>query len=160
MENVEKKSKSFILVKNCGGSWSTRDQELLSKQMKYGWDIGSHTPNRTAIQEGDLALIYVSGSGAKVLVGELVLGSDVTSLPENLRRKYFALPLVMSADYWVKVANFKFWKKPLPIRDVVGQISVIKNKKNFGAYLMGGVAQIKNEDYSKVISFANSRKLR
>ena len=151
MLDIELKNKFFIFVKNCGGGWNEKDKLLLKQQLKFGWDIGNTTPNRSVIQKGDKALLYISGKNAQIFVGEIELNSEVYAPTEKLRRKYFTLPLVMSSEYWVDVAKFSFWDDPIPIRKVLPKLSFVKNKNNFGVYLLGGVTHIPENDYNQVL---------
>jgi predicted RNA-binding protein len=155
MEQIATKNNFFIFVKNCGGTWNKSDRSLLEQQAAVAWDIGATTPNRALLQKGDKAIVYISGKDAKLLVGELTVESETEAIPEKMRKKYFSMPLVMSADYWVKVSKIKFWRKPLAMRDIVSGLSFIKNKRNFGAYLMGGVASIPERDYLNIVRLGN-----
>jgi hypothetical protein len=116
---------------------------------RNAWFLSAATPFRTEYRNGDRLLFYLGGTGNRCFVGtasvlsepEPVTKDDVTVL-KNLGLRWF--------DMRLPLGDVTVWPKPKPMMAVKGQLSSIKDKKNYGLYLRQGARRIWDEDFRRI----------
>jgi len=123
-------------------------QETINKIKQSGiWPIGKNTRFRKQISRGDKLLLYQAGEPVKAFVGNAELHSDIQSAEG---RRY---------PYYVRVGNVQLWDRCLYVKDVVNDLSFVKDKMHYGAYLQGGITAIPEADYNAILTKVRQRSL-
>ena len=117
---------------------------LCKAQNTGRWPIGRNTVNRFKILKGDQILFYLAGDGGKKFTGSAALSSNLI-IDECNQNEY------------VQLENIYFWKKPLPIRELIKELTFIKNKEHWGLNFQGGLIRITESDYSLILKKAKCR---
>lgn len=116
----------------------TGDHQEFKDRIKGGnWPIFSKTHHRNEIRKGDHIVFYLGGKPNKNLIGTASLSSGLSD---------------GDTDYFVSISNVDVWKRPLQMKELVGSLSFIKNKDNWGIYLQGGITPLPPDDYDKILS--------
>lgn len=122
----------------------TGDMEKFKERIESGkWPIFSKTHHRKEIRSGDHVIFYLGGKPNKKLVGKTTLSS--------------ALMNDEGGEYLVSISNVEIWKEPVLIKTIVGSLSFIKNKDNWGMHLQGGVVPLPAGDYDKILRYAEDK---
>lgn len=121
-------------------------QEMISRIKQSGiWPIGKNTRFRNQISRGDKLLLYQAGEPVKAFVGNAELHSDIQSTEGQIY------------PYYVRVGNVQLWDNCLYVKDIVNDLSFVRDKSHYGAYLQGGIARIPEEDYNAVLAKVKRR---
>jgi hypothetical protein len=113
------------------------------------WGLGEKTPNRKYLSEGDKVVYYI-GWPDKYFGGTATLASASFALNPSQINQFSHGKKYYTTDYGVLLKDVDIWPKRKPVEDVLPQLEFIENKEFWGAYLQGGVRQIKEEDYKLI----------
>src|SRR5574337_1947934 len=103
----------------------TGDMDEFKKRIKGAkWPIFKRTHHRNEIKKGDQIIFYLGGKPNKNIMGTAMLSSDLVADSES--------------DYSTSISKVDIWKKPLPMKSIVGSLDLVENKDNWGLYLQGG----------------------
>jgi predicted RNA-binding protein len=118
------------------------------KEKKY--PLYEKTPKLNEIKEKDEVVFYIAGKATKAqnFIGQAII--DTIQIPEELsvdpdKKKYVVKKYLI-------LENIRIFKAPIHIKSIINQLDFIKNKSNYGVYLMGGVSKITENDYKLIIS--------
>ena len=113
------------------------------KEKKF--PLYKRTPFLNEIKKNDEVVFYLAGTGensqsfvasAKISCVEIFNKTEVTD-PDNNQ-------IVIK---YLNFNNIKFFKKLVNIKSIFDNLNFIKNKKHYGANLVGGVAKINFDDF-------------
>jgi hypothetical protein len=124
---------------NVGTIWEMKTKIEATEK----WSIGKWTPNRSRLSDGDKILFYQGGEEDG---GRIVASAELDSKLQQSK----------DADCYVEIKNFEVLKKPVDLRALIGKLSFIRNKKHWGAYLQGGIVEIAQADYTKILKKSRS----
>ena len=114
-------------------------EEFVQRLKEKKWPIFNRTNNRNRLKIGDSVIFYMGGKKGHKFLGTASVSSQLIKTGET--------------SAWVELANAKVWKIPVSIENIIGDLEFIKNKMNWGCYLQGGVVQLKEKDFEKIISY-------
>lgn len=99
------------------------------------WPIFAKTQNRDKIGPGHKVVFYKAGrdDGQKFL-GAATVASGVTCEGGKV-------------DSFVELGGAVIWKKPVQMRKLLDDLDFVRDKKNWGLYVQGGVRQISEKDF-------------
>jgi len=122
--------------------------EMMEKIKQSGkWAIGKNTSFRRSLSKGDSILFYQAGEEGKKFVGS---GSLLSGLQSNED----------SISNYVAIGNIDFWEKPVPVTDVLNNLSFVKDKNRWGFYFKGGIVRLPQNDYEYVLQKARRKRIR
>ena len=114
------------------------------KEKKY--PLYKKTPFLNEIKKNDDVVFYLAGKGensqsfvatAKILSIETIDNTTVID-PDNNNK------IVIK---YLNLDNINFFEKKINIKSILDNLNFIKNKKHYGANLVGGVAKINFDDF-------------
>ncbi len=118
-------------------------EEEINKQFSDKcWPIFHFTRNRKKVNAGDLVVVYHAGYKRQNFVGSFSLNSALVKKDD--------------LDYFLRIRNCYLWEKSIPIKQMVPELSFIKNKLYWGTSLQNGVITLPKKDYDKILSKRNS----
>jgi hypothetical protein len=134
----------------------TNAYELLDYRFKTKvWPMGFKTKHKRDIRKGDRLLFYIAGQrkNSKVFVAKAVSDSDVHKIK-----------IIEPEEWWItipvkglRLTNISYLKRPVPIKQILEQMSFIGPGKHWGPYLQGGCKLITKEDYNLILNLSNSK---
>ena len=117
------------------------------KEKKF--PLYKRTPFLNEIKKNDEVVFYLAGTGensqsfvasAKISCVEIFNKTEVTD-PDNNNQ------IVIK---YLNFDNIKFFKKSVNIKSIFDNLNFIKNKKHYGANLVGGIAKINFDDFNLI----------
>ncbi len=126
--------------------------DVLKDRLKRNiWIVNSKNVNVKYLREADEVVFYLGGShGEKGFTGVGVLASEPRPLTASEITKHFSLS--PQFDEAVSLRDAKIWLQVKPAATLVPQLSFIKNKRRWGAYLEGGIINLPKPDFELIIS--------
>jgi predicted RNA-binding protein len=104
------------------------------------------TPNLNEIKEEDEVIFYIAGSGKErqSFVGQATIQKVETPrefLVDPDKDNYEVIKYL-----WFK--KIKIFETSKNIQSIINKLDFVKNKKNYGTYLMGGVRKLNQKDFN------------
>ena len=100
------------------------------------WPIYDKTSFRKNLRAGDYILFYKAGvNDAQKFVGKARIAAQPKAVTDTL-------------VYNLKIKDVSVWEKCPSIRDYLTKLSFIKDERNWGIYLQGGVKRLTKQEYS------------
>ena len=118
---------------------SNTDKEFKRRLSEKKWPIYHYTVYRKKIRSGDNVVFYKAGTGGQKLIGKAITASAIVPIDGKL-------------DYFVKLKNIEPCSNPVSMHPLVEHLEFIKNKKQWGTYMQGGVRPITKNDYETIVS--------
>ena len=115
--------------------------DFLTRASSGKWPIFKRTVNRNELEKGDNVIFYLGGSNNKKIMGHAVVGSGLE---------------VNGDEFTVDLSDVHIFDKPILMSSILESLMFIRNKKNWGAYLQGGVVRLQKKDYVTILSKKNS----
>jgi hypothetical protein len=116
------------------------------------WPIYSGTRHKRNMRPGDLLLFYQGGSrsGRQHIVARGRIAEIATPKLDD----EFDPPWLLSgaADQALILDHVEVLTAPVPIRPLMGEISILPKLRYWGALLMGGCRKMTEEDYDLIIA--------
>lgn len=108
------------------------------------------TPNLNEIKDDDEVIFYIAGSGKEKqsFVGQAII-QKVETPKESLIDPDKDNIEVIKYLWFKKIKIFETSKN---IKSIIDKLEFVKNKNNYGAYLMGGVKKLNQKDFNLLIS--------
>jgi len=116
---------------------------------KNKWPIYKTTPQLLNVKEEKNVIFYIAGTGEKkqCFVGyakiKKIIDRDLTEADPNQEFRQVLCN--------VEFKDFRTFKKEIPIKDHIDNLSFIKNKEKYGLYFQGGVCKINKQSYDYLI---------
>lgn len=127
--------------------------QLLPRRM---WLLPEASPFVHDIAKGDRLLIYAAGrKGAFYAIAEAagqLTELDQNETPEELRQT------IGFFRYALRIERVSRFRKPLPIKEVLGKLSFIKNKEYWGLHFRRGLRRINVRDFSTIVGEAKNKR--
>ena len=106
------------------------------------------TPNLNEIKEEDEVIFYIAGSGKErqSFVGQAIIQKVETPrefLVDPDKDNYEVIKYL-----WFK--KIKIFETSKNIQSIINKLDFVKNKKNYGTYLMGGVRKLNQKDFDLI----------
>jgi predicted RNA-binding protein len=120
------------------------------------WPFNENTRNKKSLEEGDSLLFYISGreEESHMFWAQGIAATKVKTIkidePEHWHIQY--------PRFGLKLGDIKEFQKPVPIREILTDLSFIKSYHKWGAYLQGGCITIEKKDYELVVNCHNARR--
>ena len=131
-----------------GSSLSARELYDVRVANRF-WTFGPRTHNRKRLGRGDRVVFYV-GWPDREFAGTATLAADSVELSSAQRKKYSNDPAARQAEYGVALDQADRWEPPVPVRDMVSDLSFVKNKERWWAHFQGGVRTIPEQDFATI----------
>ena len=108
------------------------------------------TPNLNEIKDDDEVMFYIAGAGKErqSFVGQAIIQKVETPkefLVDPDKDNYEVIKYL-----WFK--KIKFIETSKNIQSIIDKLDFVKNKNNYGTYLMGGVKKLTQKDFNLIIS--------
>jgi len=117
-------------------------QELENRLQEKKWPIFQKTRHREELKKGDQVIVYHGGyRGSKKLVGSFTISSGLSPTGPEL--------------YSLDFSEVNLWKNPVGIHDILGNLSFVVRKDNWGIYFQGGVVRLPKKDYKTILEAVN-----
>jgi hypothetical protein len=142
----------FILTsqKEAGLNYSPEDI-LRQRVADRFWGLGEKTPNRRALQRGDMVVFYLANPH-KAFAASAVLGSASFALSPAEQEELAHGTALFRAPYGVRLEQPIIWEQAHKVEDLLAGLSFIENKAFWYAYFQGGVRQLDERDFQTIIS--------
>jgi len=141
----------FINTRHKFGGETFTAEEIFSQRMKDGfWGIGEKTPKRKDLTKGDKIIFYI-GSPKKVFASAATLASSCFKLNDSQKKEYGHGKQFYTTDYGVLLEEIEIWNNPKYVEELVPKLNFIANKEVWFCYFQGGVRQITEEDFKRII---------
>jgi len=114
-------------------------KDFLQRLKSKNWPIYRNTGNRKRLKKNDSVVFYLGGEKNKVIMGTAKIASHLREDADT--------------DFAVEISDVTIFRSPLPIHDIVDSIRFIRNKRNWGCYLQGGVIEIPSTDLENIKSY-------
>jgi hypothetical protein len=130
--------------------FTTGDEITRALAARNMWLASRFTPFRQHYMAGDRVLLYVAGRGSRYFVGDGEIdGATTVANEEDL-----ALAATLGLDGFaekIPLRRVAIWTEPVLIRPLVGELSFIKDKVNYGLNLRQAAARIPAADFALLI---------
>jgi len=107
--------------------------DLRIKEKK--WPIYPGTKFQKYLKIGDIIVFYRAGEHGQYFLGTALVNSKVKPIPDKI-------------DLHIDIDKIDVWKERPSIREILSQLSFIKNIDHWGLHLQGGVLKINKKDHS------------
>ena len=134
-----------------GTSDSTTENaiDILKRRLdEKKYPLYKKTPFLKDVKKDDEVVFYVAGRKNKSqnfigcsLIKSVEIPSEILVDPD--KNKYVL-------EKYLLFENIILLKTPIHIKAIINQLEFIKNKTNFGVYLMGGVSKITENDFNLI----------
>lgn len=126
--------------------------EMLTE--KKVWYLTPSAPYRNRFVEGDRIVFYLGGKeGGRVFVGQ----GTVAGVSEPLTRDDEAFLAALGLPFFgwrVPLSEAITWGKQVPIKNLVPELTFIKDKQNYGLHLRSGIVAMSEADYQRILGAA------
>lgn len=113
------------------------------------WGLGEKTSNRRALKAGDRVVFYL-GNPHKAFGASAVLASD-SFAPSPVEQEELSHSLEFyRAPYGVRLKETSIWEHRCRVDDVLGSLTFIENRANWGVYFQGGVRYLPESDFEVI----------
>ena len=110
--------------------------DFLTRANSGKWPIFKRTVNRNDLEKGDNIIFYLGGNNNKKIVGTATVSSGLN--PNN-------------DGFSVDLSDVCILDKPIRMSSILESLVFIRNKKNWGAYMQGGILRLPKTDYNMII---------
>lgn len=115
------------------------------------WGLGERTANRRNVRKGDAVVFYIARPES-AFGGTARLSSDSFTLTSDQQEQYGHDSDFFTADYGVLLDNIVTWETSRAVAALAHELELIENPEQWWAYLQGGIRQISEADYAKILS--------
>jgi len=115
-------------------------EELLTSKK---WPIKKTTRYKNVLASKDNVIFYRGLPHGKQFVGSCIL----ESIPKKIE----------TGIAFLKLSNVKKWKNGIAIQDHLNDLELIRKKKMWQIYIMGGIVKLSDKDFKKILSFAKDK---
>ena len=115
------------------------------------WGLGERTANRKHVQKGDLVIFYIARPES-AFGGTARLASASFSLSPSDQNKLSHGSEFFTADYGVWLEAIDTWSNTRRVADLAASLDFIENPAQWWTYLQGGIRQVSEADYSRIVS--------
>lgn len=110
--------------------------DFLTRTSSGKWPIFKRTVNRNDLKKGDNVIFYLGGNSNKKIMGSATVNSGLE---------------VNGDEFSVDLSDVQILDKPIRMSSILESLVFIRNKKNWGAYMQGGVVRLPKTDYNTII---------
>ena len=110
--------------------------DFLTRVSSGKWPIFKRTGNRDNLEKGDNIVFYLGGNNNKKIMGTATVSSGLNPNDD---------------EFSVDLSNVCILDKPILMLSILESLAFIRNKKNWGAYMQGGVVWLQKTDYNMII---------
>lgn len=130
--------------------------QVLMNRVKHGfWLLSAKNPYRKKIAVGDTGLFYVSSKEGRVIAGECQVTAATQLITAQIKTIVEGYPSTLLTHY-IGIKGV-IWASPLDAGEVIPNLSFVKNKDKWAAYLQGSLHPITKEDYEFVINYHSKK---
>lgn len=131
--------------------------QVLANRVRHGfWLISAKNPYRKRVTPGDAGLFYVSSKLGRVIAGSCVITSQPQPITHNIKSLIEGYPSTMLTHY-IGIDGV-IWTSPLEASEVIPNMSFVKNKLRWPAYLQGSLHPISPDDYEYVMRYQQEKR--
>ncbi|MEM4590651.1 MAG: hypothetical protein QW555_02300 [Nitrososphaerota archaeon] len=128
--------------------------QVLLNRVKHGfWLLSAKNPYRKKVAAGDYGLFYVGSREGRFIAGECQINSAAQLLTPQIKTLIEGFPSTLLTHY-IEIKGV-LWANPLNAEEVIPNLSFVKNKDRWFAYLQGSLHPISKEDYGLVLNYYN-----
>jgi len=119
------------------------------------WYLTPSAPYRNRFAVGDRIVFYLGGPiGGRAFVGHGLCGDAIQSLNES--DEEFLEELGLPFFGWrLPLSEVTPWGQSVPIKELIPELTFIKDKKNYGLHLRLGIVSISTDDYQHILDAAH-----
>lgn len=130
--------------------------QVLLNRVKHGfWLISARNPYRKRIAAGDNGLFYVASKMGRVIAGTCQITSGVQPATAGIKSVIEGYPSNLLTHYFE--IKGVIWANPIEAGKVVPNMSFVKNRERWAAYLQGTLHPILREDYELVLRYQSQQ---
>jgi hypothetical protein len=115
------------------------------------WYVSTRTPYYRRFSQGDDLLFYLSGKGARHVLGNAQIAGQLAPVTGDDRRVLSTLAIPWF-QFRVPLCLIDVWTKPVPLFDLVPRLAFITDKANWGLSVRQGCRSISTDDYELVMA--------
>ena len=145
--------KNWIFIVKAQGN--VEAETIYATLMKEGeWGLGEKTPNRTRIEPDDSVVFYL---GSPIMQFAGTARTTSKAIPRSAEQKRYLREEVRIpdvSDYMVSLSDIEAWMVPKDAKTIVPSLEFIENKDNWGVYFKGGVREVSDADYARIVAGA------
>jgi predicted HNH restriction endonuclease len=150
--------KNWILVckdqKDAGGSMTARQVWQQNKVARL-WGVGESAHNRSKIQKGDRAVIYLAGPKEMVFVGSCSIKSAARSTDVLIRESKIktAKRKANLSPYYLELNNVVSFKNEIPAILMVPRLEIFQGRSpsKWGVTFQGAIRSISETDFDSIL---------
>jgi hypothetical protein len=117
------------------------------------WLFAPTTPRIRSLNTGDRVVVYAAGRNNRCFRGTFTIASkpaELECLPDEMGQ------LARLYSLACQIKDGELWRVPKPIKELLPELSFIKDKKNYGLYLRRGLREISKRDYEVITRFMDN----
>ncbi|MGH8679537.1 MAG: endonuclease NucS domain-containing protein, partial [Burkholderiales bacterium] len=134
------------------GSESYTSRQVYERRMQDKfWGLGGRTPHRKSVRQGDQVVFYV-GRPESAFGGTARLTSDSFALTPEQQAQLSHGSAVFTVEYGVWLDSISTWETSRPVASLAPRLDFIENPTQWWAYLQGGIRQVSEADYGRIVS--------
>lgn len=131
--------------------------EIVKERLSRGfWPLGASTRHRESFKPNDRAIFYAAGVGQMVFTATARISSTCITIGRKegmlLEDKF---EFVNAFPFGISLEEPQYFKRPVPARELLKELSFIGNSSKWGAYFQGGVIRITEDDYKLIVARGN-----
>jgi hypothetical protein len=151
----------FTVAPRVTDSESLTARQIYEQRMKdQFWGLGERTPHRKSVRKGDQVVFYIARPES-AFSGVARLASDSFQLSPAQKESFSHGSEFFTADYGVSLEAIDVWETTRPVSELAVHLDLIENPVQWWAYFQGGIRQISESDYSKIVGgFTGSANIR
>jgi len=142
----------FVAAPQVIGSETCTGRDIYAQRMKDGfWGLGERTAHRRNVRAGDQVVFYVARPES-AFVGTARLATDSFELAPDERTRLSHGSAIYTAQFGVRLEAISTWESPHPVVVLAPSLEFIEDPSQWWAYLQGGVRQITQSDYTRIVT--------
>lgn len=119
-------------------------EELLARRI---WMLSGGLAQVRCLREGDQVVFYAAG----MFHGTARIGGPAREATSDDALVMTSLGL-RAFDAHVALVEPRIWQTPIPIRELLADLTFVKNKRRWGLHLMTGIVRIPVDDFNRIIA--------
>jgi len=150
--NHEKRYYVFVVGEQMGCDGCAIPSSHVFKRLAANsrWFLSTFTPFRDKYKPGDQVLFYLAGPKHRYFAGRASVA--VKPLPASQSDLEMLAQLgLFGYEVALPLSGVVLFRSPRPMRDLVGNLEFIKDKKNYGLNLRQGAIRISRKDYDYIV---------
>jgi len=147
--------KNWIFIVKAQGNVEAKT--IYATLMKEGeWGLGEKTPRRTRIEPDDRVVFYLGSPMMQFAGTARTTSKAIPRSAEQKRHLREEVKIPDVSDYMVSLSDIETWIVPKDAKTIVPSLEFIGKKDAWGVYLQGGVREVSDADYARIVAAAGA----